>query len=139
MSTKKILKYQKQSPSYKELFKIVNDYYCQEFSCDRSKHTNSLLFGFAFDGIVDKVDDINWIDVSRSSINNITESNERYTSSLTLPTNAYPNIDWDMLESFRIKMKEEFTGLRRNVYNPFCVYLILKAYILQKDNKLPLK
>lgn len=139
MATKKILK---MARSCKELFAIVDGEYRRDFpAVGSSRVTNSVLFGFAFEKMRNLLSVINWVEVARATVFEPSEvdcPDIRYTSSLTLPTGAYPRVTWEALEDFRTARKRDFVGIRRNVYLPFCVRLILTAFILDLRGKLPL-
>ena len=139
MATKKILKLAR---SCKELFAIADTEYRREFpEVGGSRVTNSTLFGYAFDKMQSLFGVINWAKVARATVFDPAEvdcPDIRYTSSLTLPTSLYPAVNWEALEEFRAARKPDFVGIRRNVYLPFCVKLILTAFVLQLRNKLPL-
>lgn len=134
------LKYMKMARGCKELFERVDAEYRKEFpSVGNSRVTNSVLFGYAYDKIAGLIHVINWAEVSRSWAFS-PDSNcpdVRFTSSLSLPTSLYPRATWDALEEFRAYCKEIFSGIRRNVYLPFCVRLILAAFILSVKGELP--
>ena len=49
----------------------------------------------------------------------------------------YPRATWEALDAFRAYCKNVFTGIRRNVYLPFCVRLILAAFVLSRAGQLP--
>lgn len=134
------LKYMKMARSCKELFERVDAEYRKEFpSVGNSRVTNSVLFGYAYDKIAGLIRIIDWAEVSRSWAFS-PDSNcpdVRFTSSLSLPTSLYPRVTWEALEEFRAYCKEIFSGIRRNVYLPFCVRLILAAFILSVKGELP--
>lgn len=134
------LKYMKMARGCKELFERVDAEYRKEFpSVGNSRVTNSVLFGYAYDKISGLIHVINWAEVSRSWAFSPDSScpDVRFTSSLSLPTSLYPRATWDALEEFRAYCKEIFSGIRRNVYLPFCVRLILAAFILSVKGELP--
>ena len=84
---------------------------------------------------------IDWAKLSRMSVfapDEIDCPDIRYTSSLTLPTTLYPSVNWAALETFRASRKSDFVGIRRNVYIPFCVKLILTSFALDLRHELPL-
>lgn len=139
MATKKILKLAR---SCKELFAIVDTEYRREFpEVGGSRVTNSVLFGFAFDRMHNLFGVIDWAKLSRMSVfapDEIDCPDIRYTSSLTLPTTLYPSVNWAALETFRASRKSDFVGIRRNVYIPFCVKLILTSFALDLRHELPL-
>ena len=62
----------------------------------------------------------------------------RYCTSLTLPVSLYPRITWQMVDGFKDQIKPLFEGIRRNVYAPFAIRLILRAYVLKVQGNLPL-
>lgn len=134
------LKYMKMARGCKELFERVDSEYRKEYpSVGNSRVTNSVLFGYAYDKIAGLIHVIDWAEVSRSWAFS-PDSNcpdVRFTSSLSLPTSLYPRVTWEVLEDFRSCCKEIFSGIRRNVYLPFCVRLILAAFILNVNGELP--
>ncbi len=138
MATKKILHLAR---SCKELFAIVDTEYRREFpEVGSSRVTNSTLFGFVFDVMQPLFGVINWPKVARATVFDPAEvdcPDIRYTSSLTLPTALYSAATWEALEQFRAARKADFVGIRRNVYLPFCVKLILTAYVLALREQLP--
>lgn len=112
---------------------VSKDYHKQYPQAGRV--TNSVLFAFAWDTLQQhpNYSRIRWADVARASVvdpADVPPTPPRYGSSLTLPVSLYPAIDFPALEAFRAARKEEFAGIRRNVYLPFCVRLILKAYCM---------
>lgn len=134
------MKYMKMARQCKELFGITDTEYRREFpAVGSSRVTNSVLFGFAFEKMRNLFDVINWVEVARTTVLESDCPDVRYTSSLSLPTGAYPLVTWEALEDFRAARKRDFVGIRRNVYLPFCVRLILTAFVLDTRGKLPIK
>lgn len=116
------------------LFREVGEDYHEQYP-QAGRVTNSVLFAFAWDTLQKHpgYSGIRWADVARASVvdpADVAPNPPRYGSSLTLPVSLYPAIDFPALAAFRAERKADFCGIRRNVYLPFCVRLILKAYCM---------
>lgn len=127
----------------KTLFELVLEAYRKEFPGDYGRVTNSVLFAYAFKTVkeLSGYTRINWPELARMKFFETSEidcPDLRYGTSLTLPVALYPAIGFGALEDFRKKISSSFEGIRRNCYLPFCVRLILRAFIANQRNMLPL-
>lgn len=127
----------------KNLFDAVLETYRREFPGEYGRVTNSVLFAYAFEKVRDNENyqAINWPELARIKLfdpDEIDYPDLRYGTSLTLPVALYPAIDFDLLEEFRQNISPSFEGIRRNCYLPFCVRLILRAFVANEQKNLPL-
>lgn len=120
----------------KDLYDMVYSEYVKSFpSAKGSRVTNSVLFGYALDYLYKEPDfsRFNWPQIARMTVKGLSEqapTGTPYITSLTLPTSLYPNVTWDAVEQLKKHMTPLFRGIRRVVYVPFVVRVVLLAFLL---------
>ena len=125
------------------LFQRISNLYKRAYPGEYSRITNSTAFAYAFEDLLTDPSYplIDWVEIARMRVEGLPEiecPEIRYCTSLTLPVCLYPRITWQMVDGFKNQITPLFEGIRRNVYAPFAIRLILRAYVLKVQGNLPL-